>query len=79
MVTVLFLGQLADIAGMAELELPAPMNWAALIGAVNAETVDQLREDRIKVACGGRVLADKRLLNAVDGDEVALMPPVSGG
>ena len=79
MVTVLFLGPLADIAGMAELELPAPLDWSALLAAVNPETAGKLREGRVKVACAGRLLADKHTLNALDGDEVALLPPVSGG
>lgn len=79
MVTVLFLGPLADIAGMAELELPAPLNWAALLAAVGPETAKKLQEDRVKIACAGRVLADKHALHALDGDEVALLPPVSGG
>ena len=79
MVTGLFLGPLSDIAGAAEIELPAPLDWDALLAAVNLETADQLREDRVRVACAGRVLSDKLALNAVDGDEVALLPPVSGG
>ncbi len=79
MVTVLFLGPLSDIAGAAEIELPAPLDWDALLAAVNLNTADQLREDRVRVACAGRVLSDKLALNAADGDEVALLPPVSGG
>jgi len=39
----------------------------------------QLTEDRVNVACGGKVLADKTTLAAQNGDEVALLPPVSGG
>jgi len=78
-VTVLFLGPLADIAGTAELELPAPLDWDALLAAVNPETADQLRDERVKVACAGQILANKHTLNAPDGDEVALLPPVSGG
>ena len=40
---------------------------------------EQLRQERVNVACKGRVLAEKTALLAEDGDEVALLPPVSGG
>jgi molybdopterin synthase sulfur carrier subunit len=33
----------------------------------------------VHIACAGTVLADKVALLAQDGDEVALLPPVSGG
>ena len=39
----------------------------------------QLREPHVHVACAGKVLSDKTGLAAQDGDEVALLPPVSGG
>ena len=48
----------------------------AVAGSVVAE---QLRSARVHVACAGEVLADKTALRAEDGDEVALLPPVSGG
>ncbi len=78
-VRILFLGPLADIAGRQELAAPAPLDWAGLLALVGAEVADQIAEDRVNVACGGRVLSDKRTLAAQDGDEVALLPPVSGG
>ena len=38
-----------------------------------------LKGERIHVALSGKVLIDKAALYAADGDEVALLPPVSGG
>ena len=78
-VRVLFLGPLQDLADEGERELPAPLDWAALLEAVGTKIAAQLRDDRVNVACQGRVLADKTALYAQDGDEVALLPPVSGG
>lgn len=78
-VRVLFLGPLADIEGVESREFAAPLGWQELLGQVEPATADQLRNDRVNVACGGKVLLDKTQLNAGDGDEVALLPPVSGG
>lgn len=78
-VTILFLGPLRDLAGEAAREVPAPLDWAGLLAAVGAEIAGQLQHERVNVACAGRVLADKTALDARDGDEVALLPPVSGG
>nr|WP_247715112.1 MoaD/ThiS family protein [Qipengyuania mesophila] len=68
-----------DIAGEPEREVPAPLDWAGLLAAVGPDIADQLREPRVHVACGSRVLGDKTRLDAREGDEVALLPPVSGG
>lgn len=78
-VTVVFLGPLRDLAGVACCEVAAPLDWAGLLGAVNEAVADQLSNKRVNVACAGKVLADKTALLAQDGDEVALLPPVSGG
>lgn len=78
-VTIIFLGPLRDLAGTERLEVSAPLDWAGLLDAAGSEVAGQLSEDRVNVACGGRVLPDKTALNAQDGDEVALLPPVSGG
>lgn len=78
-VKVVFLGPLRDLAGVASREMPAPLNWAGLLAAVGPQVSGQLQTERVNVACAGKVLADKMTLNAQDGDEVALLPPVSGG
>ncbi|QUL39211.1 MoaD/ThiS family protein [Erythrobacter sp. JK5] len=78
-VTVVFLGPLRDLAGEDSREVAAPLDWGALLEAVGPEVAEQLQSERINVACAGRVLADKTALAAQDGDEVALLPPVSGG
>ena len=78
-VRILFLGPLQDLSGEAEREVDAPLDWAGLFEAVGPKVADQLKEERVNVACAGRVLADKTALLAQDGDEVALLPPVSGG
>lgn len=78
-VRILFLGPLRDVAGCAEIEATAPLDWAGLLETVGPSVAAQLVGDRMHVACGGTVLAAKTALIARDGDEVALLPPVSGG
>ncbi|OBX18516.1 molybdopterin synthase sulfur carrier subunit [Erythrobacter sp. QSSC1-22B] len=78
-VRIVFLGPLRDLAGVAERDAPAPLDWATLLETVGPQLAEQLREERVHVACAGKVLADKTALLARDGEEVALLPPVSGG
>ena len=78
-VTVLFLGPLRDLAGAESGKFPAPLDWEGLLSSVAPEVAEQLRQERVNVACAGKVLVHKTSLNAQDGDEVALLPPVSGG
>ena len=78
-VRVLFLGPLADLSGEPSRELPAPLDWAGLLASVSPELAGHLASPRVNVACAGRVLTDKTQLAAQEGDEVALLPPVSGG
>ena len=78
-VRIVFLGPLRDAAGSDSLEVSAPLDWEGLLAAVAPELVEQLQSSRVHVACAGEVLADKTALMARDGEEVALLPPVSGG
>ncbi len=78
-VKIVFLGPLRDLAGMDELNVDGPLDWQGLLAIVGPEVAEQLQLQRVNVACDGRVLSDKSSLSAIDGSEVALLPPVSGG
>ncbi len=59
------------------------MDWQALCDQIRAMGFADLAEaicsDQVKLAQNGRLLADKYGLQAQAGDEIALLPPVSGG
>jgi molybdopterin synthase sulfur carrier subunit len=78
-VKVVFLGKLADLAGAPDKALAGPLNWRGLLDALPGPVGEAAKGDKVKLALNGTVLADKAGLAANDGDEVALLPPVSGG
>ena len=78
-VRVVFLGKLADIADCSELELAGPLDWFGLLRGLDSALAEAAAGERVKVALNGTVLPDKAQLSALDGDEIALLPPVSGG
>jgi len=78
-VKLVFLGKLADLAGVPEQDVPGPLDWHGLIDALPGPLGEAARGEKVKLALNGTVLADKTALAAGDGDEVALLPPVSGG
>lgn len=75
----MFLGKLADLAGAPSLELTGPLDWAGLKAALPNAVAEALDDPRNRAALNGALLADKSALQAGDGDEIALLPPVSGG
>ena len=78
-VKLVFLGKLADLAGAPDKEVPGPLGWHGLLEALPGPLGEATRGEKVKLALNGTVLADKTALAASDGDEVALLPPVSGG
>ena len=78
-VKLVFLGKLADLAGAPEKDVPGPLDWAGLLAALPGPLGEAVRGDRVKLAVNGTVLGDKTALEAGNGDEIALLPPVSGG
>ena len=77
-VKVMFLGKLADKAGD-EVELDGPLDWTALLSGLEPELAEAVKGDSVKLAHNGNLMSDKATLAASDGDEIALLPPVSGG
>ena len=84
-VRIIYLGKLADAAGSGGSTLDVhggPIDWHYLVDAleqVAAGLGAMMSDERVKVAVNGRVLTDKTALVANAGDEIALLPPVSGG
>jgi molybdopterin synthase sulfur carrier subunit len=78
-VTIVFLGKLADLAGAPSLQMAAPLDWTGLKAALPEALSAALDDPRNRVAVNGSLIADKAGLQAGDGDEIALLPPVSGG
>ena len=78
-ITLLFLGRLADLAGHGERTCAAPLDWPALLAVLGPELAAAVGEDKVRVALNGLIVAEKGALMAEAGDEIALLPPVSGG
>ena len=78
-VKLVFLGKLADLAGAPEKDVPGPLDWRGMLAALPGPLGEATRGDKVKLALNGTVLPDKTALAAGDGDELALLPPVSGG
>jgi len=79
MAKLVFLGKLADLAGVSEREVAGPLDWAGLLARLEPELAEAAKGAKVRVAVNGTLLADKGVLAAAPGDEIALLPPVSGG
>ena len=85
-IKVVYLGKLADVAGKSESEFfssSGELDWPDLLALFDDHVCeglsDAVREDTVKVALNGQLVVDREGLVARHGDEVALLPPVSGG
>lgn len=79
MIRLVFLGKLADLAGGDAREMSGPRNWPEMLAELPAPLAEALASDSTKVAVNGALVADKATIAAMAGDEVAFLPPVSGG
>jgi molybdopterin synthase sulfur carrier subunit len=82
---LVFLGRLSELAGKAEAEVgfTSPLDWPAVIAwledCFSAALADAVRDVRVRLAINGSLLQDREGLVLRDGDELAFLPPVSGG
>lgn len=77
MARLVFLGRLADLAGGAEREV-APGPLAEVVAQLGVELAQALAGPRIRLALNGALVAGEGLVLKA-GDELAFLPPVSGG
>lgn len=75
---LVFLGRLEDIAGTGELGVEAGPLEQILASLDPALTV-QLLGEKVRMALNGCLITDMGGISLADGDELAFLPPVSGG
>lgn len=76
---LVFIGRLEDVAGAAERQVETVASLDRLLAYLEPELADALRGDRIRIAVNGAVVKDPDAVVLADGDEIAFLPPVSGG
>ncbi|MDE2435343.1 MAG: MoaD/ThiS family protein [Sphingomonadales bacterium] len=78
MATLVFLGRLADVAGTPEREVAAgPL--AEVLADLPASLAIALLDERVRVALNGELVRAVETIVLEQGDELAFLPPVSGG
>lgn len=75
---LVFLGKLADLAGVAERTVEGGPLESVLAGLDPALAVALLGE-RVRLALNGTLVAERGGIVLAEGDELAFLPPVSGG
>ncbi|HVR91358.1 MAG TPA: MoaD/ThiS family protein [Novosphingobium sp.] len=73
-VRLVFLARLADLAGAGEREVAAT-SLETILGELGSDFTGP----RIKLALNGTILTQRSDIELRDGDELAFLPPVSGG
>ncbi len=78
MAKLVFMGRLEDVAGMAEMAVqPGPVEQ--VLAGLDPALAVQLLGEKIRMALNGRLLTDVGGVVLGQGDELAFLPPVSGG
>jgi molybdopterin synthase sulfur carrier subunit len=77
-VRLAFLGRLEDIAGTSSRDA-LPGSLTDLIAGFAPDLARAVSAERVRIAVNGQLLADRAGLMLADGDELAFLPPVSGG
>jgi molybdopterin converting factor small subunit len=81
--TVLLFGRLKDAFGAASIALPEGVGTAAALRArlveLNPDLADMLRAKTVRIAVNQTMVADEAGTPVSASDEIALLPPLSGG
>ena len=78
MARLVFMGRLEDVAGTGELVVtPGPVEQ--VLAGLDPALAVQLLGERARMALNGRLLTDMGGVVLAQGDELAFLPPVSGG
>nr|WP_246385473.1 MoaD/ThiS family protein [Novosphingobium hassiacum] len=75
---MVFLGKLEDIAGTAELTV-APGPVEQILATLDRALAIELLGEKVRMALNGSLITDMGGVTLREGDELAFLPPVSGG
>jgi len=76
---LVFLGRLEDVAGAPERLVPHCPNLVAVLSGLDEALRRMIVDSRVRIAVNGALAGDSAALVLEDGDEIAFLPPVSGG
>jgi molybdopterin converting factor small subunit len=80
---VLLFGRLKDTFGAAFIPLPSGVSTAASLRAAladqNPDLAEMLRSKSVRIAVNQTLIADEATARISATDEIALLPPLSGG
>jgi sulfur-carrier protein len=80
---VLLFGKLKDVFGAASIPLPAGAATAAALreqlAGANPDLAEMLRSKSVRIAVNQTLVADEAAAKISAADEIALLPPLSGG
>lgn len=76
---LVFLGRLEGAAGAGERQVKAVASLAEVFALLEPELAKALRAEGVKIAVNGVLFNDREAPVLKDGDELAFLPPVSGG
>jgi molybdopterin synthase sulfur carrier subunit len=75
---LVFMGRLEDVAGMGEMAvLAGPVEQ--VLAALDPALAVELLGEKVRMALNGKLLTDMGGVVLGEGDELAFLPPVSGG
>jgi Molybdopterin converting factor, small subunit len=78
MTRLVFLGRLEDRAGCPEMTV-APGALADILASLDSALALDLLGERVRWALNGKLVGEREAMILRDGDELAFLPPVSGG
>lgn len=76
--TLFFLGRLEDLAGGPSREV-APGALEAVLAGLEVALAVALLDERVRLALNGTLVSERGGIMLASGDELAFLPPVSGG
>ncbi|MEW9856056.1 MoaD/ThiS family protein [Novosphingobium sp. M1R2S20] len=76
---LVFLGPLEDLAGAPEREVASAPSVSQVLARLEPDLAAALSSARVKCALNGAIVHDRDAEVLKSGDELAFLPPVSGG